>query len=65
MTLLASKVRFFYRCETGHRFERGRADAFKGFCPKCGMTIRLYGLADSTLYAEEPDDRPLEDLQGS
>lgn len=65
MTLLVAGVRYWYRCSTGHRFVRAKRDAFPaGWCPKCGMPIQLYGLADSTTYADEtplpqaPPDQP-------
>lgn len=62
MTLLASKVTFYYRCRSNseHTFERPSNDA--RFCPTCSGVVYLYGLKDSTRYVVELDDRP-EDSQ--
>lgn len=61
MTLLTRAVTYYFRCATGHRFERSRLDSL-AWCPKCGMPVRLYGLKDSTRYAE---DGAVEDVPGS
>lgn len=61
MTLLtARKVTFYLRDENGHRFERAKPDQF--WCPICRLPVRLYGLKDSTRYAEDPE---VEDVPGS
>lgn len=60
MTLLldeatVGKVTYYLKCSIGHRFERASRDKLK-WCPKCGMPIHLYGLKDSTRYADDPSD---------
>lgn len=62
MTLLTKGVRYYLRCSSGHKFERAKSEM--SFCPKCGMPVRLYGLKDSSSYAED-DAGEMEDLQGT
>lgn len=61
MTLLTRGVRYYFRCTYGHRFERASPDSLQ-WCPKCGAVTRLYGLKDSTSYAEDPQE--MESLPG-
>lgn len=66
MTLLTKGVRYYLRCSFGHRFERAKPDSLR-YCPKCGGVVKLYGLADSTTYAEDSSTGlpPQEDVAGS
>jgi hypothetical protein len=57
MTLLARAVTYYLRCSSGHRFERSEPDSLH-WCPKCGMAVRLYGLKDSTRYADDVGEEP-------
>lgn len=55
MTLLTKGLTFYYLCLLGgHRFQRAKSDV--PYCPRCGGTVRLYGLKDSTYPAEELHD---------
>lgn len=60
---LPRKVSYYFRCAfnpKNHRFERSKPDALQ-WCPLCGGVINLYGLKDSTAYA----DQELDGVQGS
>lgn len=53
MTLLVKGVRFYLRCQYGHRFERAKPDSLV-WCPKCGGKVWCYGLKDTTFGDETP-----------
>jgi hypothetical protein len=61
MTLLTQKPRFYYRCilDPAHTFETVTHRPYL-ICPDCGGRMNLYGLKDSTRYA---DDSPVEPME--
>lgn len=56
MTLLAGRVRFYWRClfVSRHTMETETKDVLN-CCRQCGGPIKLYGLADSTRYSADDD----------
>lgn len=64
MTLLTRAISYYYLCiGCDHRFQRSHRD--EKTCPRCGDRVRVYGLKDSTRYAEEMEGVPGEELSES